>query len=73
MIGLFVSGDFDRQCIGVLVTRKKLQLFRNIATCYYKASDLTEDPNQWQLVNILPSTDYCYVESNGTVLLKLQI
>ena len=72
LIQMCLSGDFDRQCVGVLVTAKKLQLFRKVSTCYYKISDLAEDSDQWKLIEIIPSEDYCYVENNETVLLKLK-
>jgi len=64
---------FKRQCVGVLVIEKKQQLFRKVCNGYCKISDLIEDVDQWDLKEIIPPNDYCYVESNGTVLLKLLV
>ena len=69
-IGIW-KGSFERQCVGVLVMNEKLQLFRKVKKDYYKVCDLTENPTDWELQDIIPDTDYSYVDYQGMILLKL--
>ena len=69
-IGIW-KGPFDRQCVGVLVAKDKLQLFRKVKRGYFKISDLPEDKCEWELQEIIPEADYEYVEQQDHILLKL--
>ena len=69
-IGIW-KGSFDRQCVGVQITTDKLQLFRRIKPGYHKLSDFPEDKCEWELQEIVPQSDYEYVEQQGHILLKL--
>ena len=70
-IGIW-KGSFNCQCIGTLVTDKKLRLFRKVKQSYYRVCDLTENPDEWEMLEVIPSKDYSYVECQGMILLKLR-
>ena len=52
------KGSFDRQCVGILVTVDKLQLFRKVTTDYYKLNDLPETKSEWTLQEVISESDY---------------
>ena len=66
------KGSFDRQCVGILVTVDKLQLFRKVTTDYYKLNDLPETKSEWTLQEVIPESDYEHVECQNHILLKLK-
>ena len=67
------KGSFDRVCVGVLVTSDKIQLFRQVKKGYFKLSDIPENRKDWTLQEIVPISDYEYVDYQGHILLKLDI
>ena len=67
------KGSFDRQCVGVQVTEDKVQLFRKmVKKGYYTLNDIPETNSEWILQEIIPESDYEYVEFQNNILLKLK-
>ena len=71
-IGIW-KGSFDHQCVGVQVTEDKVQLFRKtVKKGYYTLNDIPETNSEWILQEIIPESDYEYVEFQNNILLKLK-